>query len=260
MTKGTKKPTRGAKARSDATDRTTGEPVSFRPFEKLPALDSAEPAAKRDSKQAVRSNQPKKPTTEDPDDTLTFERFMSGVAVLDDPRARRVPVSRVEHDTVKTSKQQRDTRHAELEQAARQRLHRLVEEGSRFEISDDGRRIEGRRRGVDGGLVRKLLLGELRVDAMLDLEGLRPEQARHAVERFVCDHRVKGDRVVGIVHGHRLSAAGAPFVLRGEVAAWLSEGKASTHVSAFGSAPEEHGGEGTLLVLLANDARSNQRV
>ena len=46
----------------------------------------------------------------------------------------------------------------------------------------------------------------------------------------------------------------------GELAAWLSEGKASTHVAAFVTAPEEFGGEGALCVLLAGQADGPRRV
>jgi DNA-nicking Smr family endonuclease len=136
----------------------------------------------------------------------------------------------------------------------------LVEEGSSFEVVDDGRRIEGRRRGVDGGLVRRLRLGELPIDATLDLHGLRIADAREAVEVFVRDRRVKSDRVLLIVHGRGRNSPGGVGVLRGEVAAWLSEGKASTHVCAFVTAPEEYGGEGALCVLLANHSDRPSRV
>jgi DNA-nicking Smr family endonuclease len=39
-------------------------------------------------------------------------------------------------------------------------------------------------------------------------------------------------------------------VLRGEMAAWLSQGEASRSVAAFATAANEDGGEGALYVLL----------
>ena len=39
-------------------------------------------------------------------------------------------------------------------------------------------------------------------------------------------------------------------VLRGEIAAWLSQGRARDHVAAFATAREEDGGEGAVYVAL----------
>jgi DNA-nicking Smr family endonuclease len=38
--------------------------------------------------------------------------------------------------------------------------------------------------------------------------------------------------------------------LRGEIAAWLSQGRASHHVAAFATACPDDGGEGALYVLI----------
>jgi DNA-nicking Smr family endonuclease len=45
------------------------------------------------------------------------------------------------------------------------------------------------------------------------------------------------------------SPRGQP-VLRGEIAAWLSQGAASEHVAAFSTAVRDDGGEGAVYVLL----------
>jgi DNA-nicking Smr family endonuclease len=39
-------------------------------------------------------------------------------------------------------------------------------------------------------------------------------------------------------------------VLRGEIAAWLSQGASSRHVAAFATARASDGGEGAVYVLL----------
>jgi DNA-nicking Smr family endonuclease len=39
-------------------------------------------------------------------------------------------------------------------------------------------------------------------------------------------------------------------VLRGEIAAWLSQGGSSEHVDAFATASKPDGGEGAVYVLL----------
>jgi DNA-nicking Smr family endonuclease len=191
----------------------------------------------------------------DPDEALTFERFMMGVTPLEDSGKRRIPTSSPDIAPPAKNAKELIAQQALLEQEARERLHALVEEGSRFEVVDDGRTVEGRRRGIDGRLVRRMRHGELPIDATLDLHGMRAEQAREAVEEFVRDRRTKGDRVVVLIHGKGRNSAGGYAVLRGEVSAWLSEGKASTHVAAFVTAPPEQGGEGATCVLLSNTTR-----
>lgn len=256
------------KKRSKQTAR--GEPKKspegpfFRPFADLSEQVNRNKSAEVPKQPAASPPKPKRPAkvqppAEDPDDLFTFERLMCGVEPLDTEGARRVPKSQAEAESglakyARTAGAQQEV----AEQEALDRLHALVEEGSRFEVQDDGRRIEGRRRGIDGGLVRRMRHGEVPVDATLDLHGMRADQARQAVEAFVRDRRAKGDRVVLVVHGRGRNAPGQQPVLRGEVAAWLSEGAASKHVSAFLTATAEQGGEGAMSVLLAQPSETHR--
>jgi DNA-nicking Smr family endonuclease len=68
---------------------------------------------------------------------------------------------------------------------------------------------------------------------------------------FVKKRASDGDRVVIVVHGKGEHSPRGQSVLRGEIAAWLSQGRAARHVAAFATAPEDHGGTGAVLVLLA---------
>jgi DNA-nicking Smr family endonuclease len=136
--------------------------------------------------------------------------------------------------------------------AVRAHLRGLVEGGAseRFEVSDDGRSIEGFRPEVDRATLRRLRRGELPIDGRFDLHGLAAGAAREAVEEFVRRARGRGDRVLLLVHGKGEHSPGGRGVLRGEIAAWLSQGEASRSVAAFATAANEDGGEGALYVLL----------
>lgn len=138
------------------------------------------------------------------------------------------------------------------DEAVRAHLRGLVEgDGSeRFEVSDDGRMIEGYRPEVDRTTLRRLRRGELPVDGRIDLHGLAAGAARESVEAFVRRARGRGDRVLLLVHGKGDHSPGGRGVLRGEIAAWLSQGEASRSVAAFATAASEDGGEGALYVLL----------
>jgi DNA-nicking Smr family endonuclease len=62
--------------------------------------------------------------------------------------------------------------------------------------------------------------------------------------------RARGERCVLVIHGKGEHSAGGVPVLRGEIAAWLSQGTSSEHVAAFTTASEADGGEGAVYVLL----------
>ncbi len=183
-----------------------------------------------------------------PGDPQTFAVYMAGVHALPGGAAHRIPrtASKLERagsgDGGVVSDADAD---------ARARMRSLVTEGLRFETMDDGERIEGRRLDVDPRELRRLRRGEYAVDGKLDLHGLGADEARHAVEGFVRKRSHDGDRVVLVVHGKGTHSPRGNAVLRGEIAAWLSQGRSARHVAAFATAPDDHGGGGAVLVLLA---------
>jgi DNA-nicking Smr family endonuclease len=129
-------------------------------------------------------------------------------------------------------------------------LHHLVDDGVRFEVSDDGRRVEGRRLDVPPNLVRELRRGVLPIDGRLDLHGLGAEEARTKLLDFLKTQRARGERCVLVIHGKGEHSERGNGVLRGEISAWLSQGRAREHVAAFATAREEDGGEGAVYVAL----------
>lgn len=188
--------------------------------------------------------QPKRTAADEKEDELSFHRMMSGVVPLDAKKAR-VPVT--------TDVKETRTRVAPSELRAKAKveaeevldhLHRLVDDVARFEVSDDGRRVEGRRVDVPPTVLRDLRHGKLPIDARLDLHGLRPDDAREKVLEFLKEKRARHERCVLVIHGK------GEGVLRGEIAAWLSQGRAREHVAAFATAREEDGGEGAVYVAL----------
>lgn len=237
----------------------------YRPFSKIKATDKsratttkerteAEPAAPKraPTKQPVaKRGTAKQPSQADeqapaPVDPETFAVYMAGVRALPEDRAHRIPrtASRIEKAAQGVPREDPDA-------DARARMRSLVIEGIRFETVDDGERIEGRRLDVDPRELRRLRRGQYAIDGKLDLHGLPAQEARHAVEAFVKKRATDGDRVVIVVHGKGSHSPRGHAVLRGEIAAWLSQGRAARHVAAFATAPDDHGGTGAVLVLLA---------
>ena len=180
-------------------------------------------------------------------DPQTFAIYMAGVRALPGDRAHRIPrtASRIERAAPGARAP------FDPDDEARARMRSLVSEGIRFEMVDDGERIEGRRIDLDPRELRRLRRGQYAIDGKLDLHGLGADEARHAVEAFVKKRARDGDKAVLIVHGKGSHSPRGNAVLRGEIAAWLSQGRSARHVAAFATAPDDHGGTGAVLVLLA---------
>ena len=179
-------------------------------------------------------------------DPRTFAIYMSGVRALPG-RASRIPLTASRIERAPTAA----TPLPDLNPGARAQMRSLITEGVRFETTDDGERVEGRRLDVDPRELRRLRRAQYAIDGKLDLHGHGVDEARRAVEVFVKQRAEIGDKVVAIVHGKGTHSPRQTGVLRGEIGAWLSQGRAARHVLAFATPPEDEGGTGAVLVLLA---------
>ncbi len=214
------------------------------------AKEAAAPAKPSPARSA--SSRPRAaPSAED--EALALYRMMNGVTPLAGKSSRRLPRSQSPSDLPPSNLEARRAQ-AEVpiraeDEAVHAHLRALVE-GGRFEVQDDGRRVEGRRHGVTPEVARKLRRGTFPIDARIDLHGQSAAAASGALERFLKDQRTRGERCVLVIHGKGEHSPGRVGILRGEMAAWLSQGPASAHVAAFATAGESDGGEGAVYVLL----------
>jgi DNA-nicking Smr family endonuclease len=208
---------------------------------KSPAPAPPPPPKRAEIKEAPR-------TTSEADDELSFHRMMQGVTPLE-AKAARVPATSSVPARVRISPAELKQRaEAEAEQVL-EHLYHLVDDTARFEVTDDGRRVEGARGGASPAILRSLRRGLLPIDAKLDLHGLTEPEARDKLGQFLRDKRARGDRCVLVIHGKGDRTPGGG-VLRGEIAAWLSQGRAREHVAAFATARDDDGGEGAVYVAL----------
>jgi DNA-nicking Smr family endonuclease len=228
------------------------------PFGALAALKKKmeEEAEKKPAKAppaAARPESRKPPSAEE--EELAFHRMMSGVVPLDRSKGVRLPKSQTPlaptpgAEAAAKRANAKSAREAEAE-AVHEHLRTLVEGGARFEVSDDGRRVEGRRLDLPPSALRTLRRGRMPIDAKLDLHGMVAGDARAALEAFLSAKHARGERCVLVVHGKGEHSPRGLGVLRGEIAAWLSQGAASEHVAAFATATDDDGGEGAAYVLL----------
>jgi DNA-nicking Smr family endonuclease len=201
-------------------------------------------------KQATPAAAPKASAREPDDEALLLHRLYAGVTPLARPHER-VPKQRLDRPPARDRGAKRGVEAAEAAAAAvHEHLRTLVEGGERFEVADDGRRVEGRRVDLPLDLLRRLRRGGLPVDARLDLHGMGVREARAQLELFLRTMRSRGERCVLVIHGKGAHSPQGTGILRGEIAAWLSQGASSQHVAAFVTASDQDGGEGAVYVLL----------
>ncbi|HSL84448.1 MAG TPA: Smr/MutS family protein [Thermoanaerobaculia bacterium] len=119
----------------------------------------------------------------------------------------------------------------------------------RFEIEEDGERVEGRLPGFDRREARRLARGEIAAELTVDLHGFPEAEARGALLDALRRARRAGLRAVRVIHGRGLRSPGGP-VLKAALPRWLAEPPLGSWVLAFATAPPEQGGTGATLVLL----------
>jgi DNA-nicking Smr family endonuclease len=103
------------------------------------------------------------------------------------------------------------------------------------------------RPGIGPDVLKKLRRGEWVTQDQLDLHGLRVDQAREAIARFIRDAVKRGIRCVRIIHGKGLGSMDKKPVLKSKVRNWLVQ---KDEVIAFCTARAADGGSGALMVLL----------
>lgn len=194
---------------------------------------------------------PRTTPAEPEDDAVLLNRLFAGVQPLDRSRGGRVPKQKVERTTSvdEQVKRVRDVAQAEAD-AVHEHLRSLVEGRARFEVADDGQRVEGRRVDLPPDALRRLRRGLEPVDGRLDLHGMGVPEARAQLELFLRTMRARGERCVLVIHGKGEHSPRGVAVLRGEISAWLSQGPSSEHVAAFATSSLADGGEGAVYVLL----------
>jgi DNA-nicking Smr family endonuclease len=104
------------------------------------------------------------------------------------------------------------------------------------------------RPGLQRRVFQELRRGRITPEATLDLHGLRVEEARQALQRFLAHALSRGFRCLRVIHGKGKRTGDSQPVLKQKVDQWLPQCPA---VLAVCSAPSWDGGTGAAYVLLA---------
>jgi len=95
---------------------------------------------------------------------------------------------------------------------------------------------------------RRLARGLVKVDARIDLHGMRQERAFSLLQTFLRQAQARGQRVVLVVTGKGRAGEEGRGVLRQAAPAWLSRPDLRHLVVGFEPAGRRHGGDGALYV------------
>ncbi|MDB5535225.1 MAG: mismatch repair protein MutS [Devosia sp.] len=112
-------------------------------------------------------------------------------------------------------------------------------------------------RALEPSIKKKVVRGRIEIDGTIDLHGLRQDEARAALYRFIQARAARGDRTILVITGKGIKtiddytlAMTERGVLRTMLPVWLSEPSLSPLVSGWTVAARGHGGEGAWYVRL----------
>jgi DNA-nicking Smr family endonuclease len=105
---------------------------------------------------------------------------------------------------------------------------------------------------LDGSWDKRLRIGSVEPDRIVDLHGLNLDGAWTAIDRSLEQAIRAGDRVVLLITGHH--RPGDPPVQRGRIRAavhdWLAASRHAPQIAAVRGAHRRHGGGGSLYLVL----------
>jgi DNA-nicking Smr family endonuclease len=155
-------------------------------------------------------------------------------------------ITRLRTDTVEPHRR----RPAPIPHQTRRAEREVIDEMAQAETGADietGEELLYQRAGMQHGVLRRLRRGQYAVQGELDLHGMRTDEAKRAVARFMRRALDEGWKCVRIVHGKGQGSQGRLPVLKPKLANWLAR---RGDVLAYCSARPIDGGTGAVYVLL----------
>ncbi|TPE63643.1 DNA mismatch repair protein MutS [Sandaracinobacter neustonicus] len=113
---------------------------------------------------------------------------------------------------------------------------------------------------LDSSWDNRITSGKLTPDIVIDLHGLRREQARHLLYSRVADAEARGLRVILVITGKGHNPGPSPAdlmegrptrgAIRADLPRWLGEDGLSSRIAAVRRAHPRHGGSGAAYLIL----------
>jgi DNA-nicking Smr family endonuclease len=108
---------------------------------------------------------------------------------------------------------------------------------------------------------RKVARGRIEIEGTIDLHGMRQDEARAALGRFIYARVARGDRTILVITGKGLKKIDDTTivergVLRTMLPLWLSEPQLAPMIAGWDVSAQGHGGEGAYYVRLRRSEKS----
>lgn len=156
-------------------------------------------------------------------------------------------IKRLHHDRNEQRPPRQPARALQSEREARDVLLSLRDAPEAHTDTQPGDPLFYAREAVPRIVSRRLRRGHYRIDAELDLHGMRLLEARRELLAFIHEARQRGLGCVRVIHGKGRRSGNAGPVLKPNVSGWLRQ---IDEVLAFSSATPADGGTGAVYVLL----------
>lgn len=112
-------------------------------------------------------------------------------------------------------------------------------------------------RVIEPGVKRRVVRGQIAIDGRIDLHGMRQDEAREALGRFIRSRHAEGGRTVLVITGKGARRGltqgperSEPGVLKAMLPRWLAEPDLSPMIAGHDVAARGHGGDGAFYVRL----------
>jgi DNA-nicking Smr family endonuclease len=180
---------------------------------------------------------------------LTDEHFSFDEAMRD--------IQKMEQDKRRVAQIRPQQRTAADERDEERKLAEALSEEYRLNVTNLPEYMEGCVEGINPVTMEKLRQGEYSVQKVLDLHGLRADEAYEMFQNFIKDAIRSNIRCVKIIHGRGLKSKQEP-VLKGRLKEWILRAMHRKWVIAFASSNMRDGGPGATNILLRQQPKKQR--
>jgi DNA-nicking Smr family endonuclease len=166
-------------------------------------------------------------------------------------------IQKMEHGKMRVGQVKSEQRPNTTEHDADKKLAEALSEEYRLDVTNLPEYMEGCVEGTNPVTMEKLREGEYSVQKVLDLHGLRTEEAYEMFQSFIKDAVRSNIRCIKIIHGRGLKSKSEP-VLKGKLKQWILRVMHRRWVIAFASSHMREGGPGATIILLRQQPKKQK--
>ncbi len=166
-------------------------------------------------------------------------------------------IRRIQQDNQRVGQARPEQKAVADEHGDQRKLAETLNEEHRLNVTNMPEYMEGCVEGTNPVTMQKLREGVYSVQRVLDLHGLRADEAYELFQNFIKDAIRSNIRCVKIIHGRGLKSKQEP-VLKGRLKEWILRAMHRKWVIAFASSNMRDGGPGATNILLRQQPKKQR--